>query len=266
MISTNIYTPYFYIIQHKSSKKMYAGAKWAKGCNPNEFMKPKGYHTSSVVIADIIEQEGLSAFIVLRIDTNCDNLHPFDYETAFLKHLDCANSSDWYNETNNSKGFISSNESHASRNKTMVARYGSTNVYDIPEVPEKILASRKETMITKYGVEHNMQIPGLATEANKKAKKTKLEKYGSESYNNVEQHKKTKLEKYGSETFNNREQSKQTSMEKYGVDNPSKTPDARKKNSDKIFNAPIIYCNICNHAGKSPSIYRHIAKCKAGYM
>lgn len=266
MISTNIYTPYFYIIQHKSSKKMYAGAKWAKGCNPNEFMKPKGYHTSSVVIADIIEQEGLSAFIVLRIDTNCDNLHPFDYETAFLKHLDCANSSDWYNETNNSKGFISSNESHASRNETMMARYGSTNVYDIPGVTEKISIARKETMFFRYGVEHNMQIPEIAKEASKKSKKTKLEKYGYETYNNMEKSKKTKLEKHGYETYNNREKSKQTCLEKYGVEVASKTPEARKRNSDRILNAPIIYCPVCNHAGKSPSIYRHITKCKAGYM
>lgn len=33
MSSTTIYTPYFYIIHHKTSKKMYAGARWAEGCH-----------------------------------------------------------------------------------------------------------------------------------------------------------------------------------------------------------------------------------------
>lgn len=80
MSSKTIYTPYFYIIQHKTSKKMYAGARWAEGCHPGEFMQPKGYQTSSNTILDIIEQEGLEAFETLRLDINLDGLSAYDCE------------------------------------------------------------------------------------------------------------------------------------------------------------------------------------------
>ena len=101
MTSDIIYTPYFYIIQHIESKKLYAGSRYASGCHPDEFMQPNGYQTSSNTIKSIIEQEGLLSFSILRIDTYCDNIHPYDYESLFLQHLDCAKSPNWYNGHNN---------------------------------------------------------------------------------------------------------------------------------------------------------------------
>ena len=69
MINTNTYIketiPYFYIIQHKTSKKMYAGSKWAVGCNPSTFMIPNGYTTSSAPINSIIDLEGFDSFVIL---------------------------------------------------------------------------------------------------------------------------------------------------------------------------------------------------------
>lgn len=50
MFSTNTYTqtiPYFYIIRHIESNKMYAGSRYAKNCHPSEFMTVNGYTTSS---------------------------------------------------------------------------------------------------------------------------------------------------------------------------------------------------------------------------
>lgn len=34
--------PYFYIIQHIQSGMRYAGARWAVGCHPDEFLKEIG--------------------------------------------------------------------------------------------------------------------------------------------------------------------------------------------------------------------------------
>ncbi len=38
---------YFYIIEHSSTGKLYAGARVAKNCHPNELLKEDGYITSS---------------------------------------------------------------------------------------------------------------------------------------------------------------------------------------------------------------------------
>jgi hypothetical protein len=132
MTSTSIYQPYFYIIRHSISKKMYAGARWAKGCHPDEFMQLDGYTTSSNIINRIIDQEGLDSFDVLRIDTNLDGLSAQEYESVFLQVIDCSNSDMWFNKHNN---------------------LGKPPAYGTQEF--------NDYMITKYNVNHNTKIPGL---------------------------------------------------------------------------------------------------------
>jgi hypothetical protein len=90
----SIYLPYFYLIKHKSSGKLYAGSRTtpqSKLANPTEFMKPDGYQTSSKIIKEIIKNEGLDAIEILDIVTIEDLRIPFgisdihQYETWFLK-------------------------------------------------------------------------------------------------------------------------------------------------------------------------------------
>ena len=204
MTSTDIYTlPYFYIIQHVESKKLYAGSKWAKGCHPDEFMQPNGYQTSSNIIKSIIEQEGLSSFNVLRIDTYCDGFHPYDYETSFLLCLDCAKSPDWYNGHNN----------------TRPSAYGTTEF--------------KNLMFSKYGVEHSMQY-NISKE---KSISTCLEKYGVEYVlQNTKIRQKgieTNIQKYGVESSNQSDIIKgkkvASYVSKYGVENPSQSQEIKDK-------------------------------------
>ena len=77
MINTNTYIketiPYFYIIQHKTSKIMYAGSRWIVGCHPDEFMQHKGYSTSSPMlliyyrnITQLARSRHLSGFAVYK--------------------------------------------------------------------------------------------------------------------------------------------------------------------------------------------------------
>lgn len=89
--------PYFYIIQHKITKIMYAGARWKNSCNPDEFMKEDGYCTSSNIIEEIIENEGIEIFEILRIDTYLDNMSAEEYEKLFLATHNCRKSHKWYN-------------------------------------------------------------------------------------------------------------------------------------------------------------------------
>jgi hypothetical protein len=78
--------PYFYIIQHITTGAYYAGYK---SCKPNSltFLKPGGYQTSSKIVKDIIAQEGLKAFKIVRIRHFETKEESLDYETRFLKRV-----------------------------------------------------------------------------------------------------------------------------------------------------------------------------------
>jgi hypothetical protein len=76
---------------------MYAGARWKYGCNPEEFMKPDGYCTSSFTMEEIIKTEGICVFEILRIDTNLNGLSAEEYEKRFLAIHKCRTSPEWYN-------------------------------------------------------------------------------------------------------------------------------------------------------------------------
>jgi hypothetical protein len=137
MTSKDIYMPYFYIIQHKETKKKYAGSRYAMGCHPNEFMIKDGYTTSSSTIKLIIEQEGIDIFEIIELISLDELCIPFGiqnvytYETWFLTFNDCAKSNEWYNKHNNNRQ----------------PSYGTVEFTNM--------------MINKYGVDHNTKIPGL---------------------------------------------------------------------------------------------------------
>ena len=249
MSSTNIYTehttPYFYIIRHIDSGKLYAGSKWAIGCHPNTFMVPGGYTTSSTIINSILKSQGLNAFEILRIDTNCDGLHVYEYETGFLTCNNCAQSDNWFNVHNNTgmafglPGFEEKSKTsklkkygveHAMHSKiirektkqTNIKKYGVEYTCLSPVVQEK----SKQTFNLKYGVNNPFQ----AAEIKEQIKQSNIEKYGVEHTSQVpefkEKQKQTNMERYGvTSTLANleiRNKGKQTLLEIYGVDNISK--------------------------------------------
>lgn len=232
MTSYNIYTPYFYIIRHKPTGKMYAGSKWAKGCTPDNFMKDGGYTTSSKTINNIITQEGIDVFEILRLDTNCDELHPYDYETLFLETNDCASSDEWFNGHNN-KYSLENNWSEKARTKrinTNFKKYGVESVLQASSVREKI----KLTNIDKYGVENASQNPDVRLKINQTI-------YLIYSVDNISQSsvikdkkKQTCLENHGVEYYSQhidyRKEVADTCMEKYGVDHQTKAQCVKDKN------------------------------------
>ena len=219
-------TPYFYIIKHKQSGKKYAGSKWAKKCNPNTFMTPKGYKTSSSIIKKIIASEGLTAFEIVEINIDCDGLHPYEFETQFLQKHNCAKSPEWFNNHNNDNKISFGTEEFENQ---MVAKYGVKSSMHLSETKEKI----KATTISKYGVNHVLQ----STEVREKISKTNLEKY---EVNHVlqstevrEKISKTNLEKYGFTSHNSnemiKEKKKHIFLEKYNVENPSQLQEVKEK-------------------------------------
>lgn len=144
MTSKSIYQPYFYIIQHKLTKIMYAGSRYAKGCHPDEFMQPNGYTTSSSIINQIIEQEGLDSFEVLRIDTNLDGISTYQYESEFLKVNRCSLSDNWYNLHDNSD--ICPAYGTVEFKNLMIKKYGKATYNNMEK--------NRSTCLEKYGVDH----------------------------------------------------------------------------------------------------------------
>lgn len=130
--------PYFYIIKHIPSGKLYAGSRWAVGCYPEELLKPDGYLTSSTSVHKLIEKDGLNSFEIVGSEEMDD---PYEYETKFLQDNDCANSIKWINLHNNDR-----------------------------EIPPFGTDKFKSMMVERYGVEHNTHIPEVREQMTKKQK------------------------------------------------------------------------------------------------
>ena len=103
--------PFFYIIKHLPSGKMYAGCKYGKRklkTNSIEyFMTEKGYKTSSKIVNELIKLDGLESFSIMllvkenELATYDGNPHGFlsvqEFETWFLQENNCIGSDDWLN-------------------------------------------------------------------------------------------------------------------------------------------------------------------------
>jgi len=155
-ISMDIYsqnkTPYFYIIEHKATGIKYAGAKWAKDANPDNFMTESGYKTSSNTIKNIIATEGLDIFkineIILLQELNsvpfgCQTID--EYESWFLESNKCCESDSWYNRTGPWKAAFGTDLFY----NNMLAKYGVKYPYQMDTHKEKI----KQTCNIKWGVD-----------------------------------------------------------------------------------------------------------------
>ena len=62
---------------------MYAGSRWGKNCHPDDLLVT--YKTHSNKIKNIIKTEGIKSFDILRTDSYCDGLHPYECEKSFLE-------------------------------------------------------------------------------------------------------------------------------------------------------------------------------------
>lgn len=217
-MSKSIYRPYFYIIQHINSGKFYAGVKYARDANPDLLLKSNGYQTSSIIVKQIIIEEGIESFVIRKIRVFKTGKEALNYEYRYLRRINAAFNDKFFNRSN-----------------------CSIDTLNIDQ--EKI----KQTNITRYGVEHTLQSP----EIREKIKKTCLEKFGCEfsmqSEIVKEKRKQNTLAKYGvSNSFQVpefQEKQKQTLLKKYDVDNLSKVQefqDKKRQSFHNLRNRPII--------------------------
>lgn len=223
------YLPYFYIIRDKRNGKMYAGSRWASGCNPSEFMKPDGYTTSSKTINNIIKECGIDTFEVLRTDTYCDGKHPYDYESEFLLERDCANSNDWYNEHNNdAKSAYGTPKFRNKVKQIFLERYNTETPLESKEVQDQC----RETLKKRHGVTNAGQLESSRIKASSRA-----------SLRDTCPHCGTEGQKFG--------------MVRYHFDNCKQNPNYIQKPKKEYV------CPHCNKIGHSQAMfYWHFDNCK----
>lgn len=99
--------PFFYVIEHIPSSKLYMGSKWSKDpnrlANPALFMIEGGYLTSSNTVKNLIQSDGIDSFkikeIVLESEVSNQYSSIFKYEVARLKAVDAANNPLYLNKS-----------------------------------------------------------------------------------------------------------------------------------------------------------------------
>ena len=200
------HAPYFYIIQHIPSGKLYGGAKWEEGCNPATFMVEGGYTTSSIRVNDLIKEDGVESFRKILVITEFGyGMTSNEYETVFLQTNDIANDDNWLNGHNND--YTDTGYGTPAYNARILSKYGVYNISQLDEIKEK----KKITCMENYGVEYSAQSDIVQD----KIKITNRLKYGKDYYFQTTDFKNKSIE---------------TFLVNHGVSHPSKSPTVRSKN------------------------------------
>lgn len=202
--------PYFYIIKDLHSGKRYAGAKWADDANPDTFMHPHGYQTSSSTIHHLIERNGLGSFKIETIITDFGGLTAKEFETEFLQNNHCSADPEWFNRHNNNNHRSPDFESIEWK-QMMLDKYGYDNYSKIPEVREAM--SERVSLSVKRIKEKD---PDYFKNIAKKGETSRI----------------------------------QTNLEKYGVDNPRKSKVIKDKIRHTKLSAPQLSCPTCGEKFK----------------
>jgi hypothetical protein len=181
------YQPYFYIIQDKISRKYYAGSRYGKNAHPSELLQENGYTTSSTVINEMIEKNGLSSFQIVRLRLFTSGIEAHNYETRFLQKVNAANNQSFLNGHNNDGMIIAEwDEKLIDRMLSVRNQTISKLLEEDPQWHEKQIQQRKITMMKRYGVTSN----GLLKSTQENRKATFLRKYGYEHNNQTPESRK----------------------------------------------------------------------------
>lgn len=74
--------PYYYLIRHKPSDKLYAGSQYGKNSDPNNLWET--YFTSSKLVKELIEKDGIDSFEIEYVDCRPDAR---EYEQKYLMNM-----------------------------------------------------------------------------------------------------------------------------------------------------------------------------------
>ena len=221
------YQPYFYIIQDTRNGMYYAGSKYAKKkgaiTNPANFMVEGGYTTSSNKVNELINENGLNAFIIRKLRLFKTKEETQKYEKRFLQKVNAAMHPLFYNGHNND-GYYD----EVKRKQRMLEVHGVDNYAKHPDFPKKF----RNTSQKNHGVDHHLQHPEIYA----KLENTNRKNHGVNCVLQSPKIRKkacdTKEERYGNPNFVNPEKADETCLERYGVRRPAQQPHIREKYSD----------------------------------
>lgn len=127
--------PYTYLIKHIASGNLYHGSRTKRECNPDEFWKEEGYKTSSRIIKEIIDKEGLESFEIISIEIFSDVNEAILAEETYHKEYDVKGNVCYFNQHNAGEKFNTTGmeskmkgipRSEETKNKLRIANQGKT--------------------------------------------------------------------------------------------------------------------------------------------
>lgn len=226
MSSKYIYphVPYFYIIQHILSGKLYCGSKWAKGCHPDTFMIEDGYTTSSTLVNNLIKKDGIDSFKTVQIipETEC-LMSVYEYETIFLQTNDISKDDNWLNGHNND-GILYPFGSEEYK-KLMMKFHGVEHGMHLDWVRNKC----KQTLFDNIGYYSVFQSPDHI----KKFVELKRDLYGTP--NNIEKTKLTNTKNHGVANISQVQFVLDKIFDKHGYHHPFESEEVREKSKQTLF-------------------------------
>jgi hypothetical protein len=133
--------PYTYLLTHKISGQRYYGARYAKGCHPNDLWTT--YFSSSKRVSWLIEKYGKDSFDyeIRRTFTDVDSCR--EWECKFLQRVNAKQSKEWLNMSNGKAAPYVRGKAHPS--------YGKKN----PHTPTMLGKKHKE--ITKQKIASSLR-------------------------------------------------------------------------------------------------------------
>lgn len=224
--------PYFYIIQHTPSGKLYVGSKYGKDANSETFMVEGGYYTSSNLVKNLIITDGLDSFKIVQLITEdvlgVDVLY---WETTFLQSNKIAQRKNWLNQHDNTKLSFGSIEYKLA----MMRKYGTDNPMEVESIKQKI----KDTLYKETGYSHQIYNPAVVEKIHKTNQANLRVNMPFDSEAIQQKGRATRLMKTGFEhSIQNPESNLkriETLIRNTGVDNPMKDPKIREKIADALL-------------------------------
>jgi hypothetical protein len=210
-------TPYFYVLREVATDKLYAGVKFAKGCDPKDLLVT--YFTSSKIVKRILQGDK-NSFVVDRIKVFETTEEAIMYEKRFLTKVKAHLSSKWYNQS--VSGAVSADLPKSVFNE----KFGVDNPKQLQHIKEKAAL----TCIERF----DAPSPFEAANFEEKRKNSMLSRHGVE---------------YTTQSPELREKIRNSYMRRYGVDNPSKIPKNRLLQS-RLMKEKNTVVKICEHCGK----------------
>jgi hypothetical protein len=161
--------PYFYIIRHKPTQKYYAGCKINSEADSSNLMKKDGYKTTSKIIKEIIENDGLESFEILKIKEFDSSEKTLLYETRFLVKVNAAENEKFFNQHNGGKNFVNKGGYKLSENTKNKMRKPKSEE-TIRKQKEALKKRNKESWIKAVETRKKNGPPKISDELRKKRK------------------------------------------------------------------------------------------------